>query len=92
MSRRVAPFEQGKLQGANTSLMGVSGMVGPLMFTQVFATFLALPGRWHQPGAPFLLAAGLMVAALGLARAVPREAPAAVPFAGDPAAGAAPPR
>jgi hypothetical protein len=33
-----------------------------------------------------------MVAALGLARAVPREAPAAVPFAGDPAAGAAPPR
>jgi len=75
MSRQVTPAEQGKLQGANTSLMGLSGMVGPLLFTQVFATFLAFEGPWHQPGAPFLLAAGLMLVGLALARAVPDDRP-----------------
>jgi DHA1 family tetracycline resistance protein-like MFS transporter len=92
MSRHVTPSEQGTLQGANTSLMGVSGMVGPLVFTQIFATFLALEGTWHQPGAPFLAAAGLMAAGLGLSRAIPRDAPAAVAAAPGPAVGDASPR
>ncbi len=71
MSRHVTSAEQGKLQGANTSLMGVAGMVGPLVMTQIFAVFLAFEGPWHQPGAPFLLASALMVAALVLSRGLP---------------------
>jgi DHA1 family tetracycline resistance protein-like MFS transporter len=33
--------EQGRLQGALASLRGVSGMIGPLLFTQIFAASLA---------------------------------------------------
>lgn len=66
MSRLVTPGEQGRLQGANTSLLGISGMVGPLVFTQTFAAFLE--GPWHLPGAPFLLASGLMLGGLALSR------------------------
>jgi len=77
MSRHVTPAEQGKLQGANTSLMGLAGMVGPLIFTQVFATFLAFEGPWHQPGAPFVVAAGLMLFAFVLSRTVRDESSAA---------------
>ena len=36
MTRRVSPREQGQLQGANSSLMGIAGMTGPLIFTAVF--------------------------------------------------------
>jgi DHA1 family tetracycline resistance protein-like MFS transporter len=67
MSRRVSPSEQGQLQGALSSLMGVAGMIGPLLFTQTFAHFIDPQNPWHVPGAPFLLAAVLLVSALGLA-------------------------
>jgi len=88
MSRELPPSDQGKLQGANASLMSLAGIVGPIVFTQVFATFLALEGPWHQPGAPFLLAALVMVAARVIARGVPGS-PAVVP---PPASGALPTR
>lgn len=62
MSRLVGPSEQGQLQGANNSLMSVSSLVGPGLFSLAFAHFIAQPGAaW--PGAPFLLAALLLVAA-----------------------------
>ncbi len=87
MSRHVTPAEQGKLQGANTSLMGASGMIGPLVMTQVFAVFLAFEGPWHQPGAPFLLASVLMLAALALARAIPAGSGQHTPTVGPAAEG-----
>jgi DHA1 family tetracycline resistance protein-like MFS transporter len=62
MSRRVGASEQGRLQGANSSLMGVANMLGPGLFTQVFALFIA-GSAWQLPGAAFLLAAGLLVVA-----------------------------
>src|ERR1700732_1402401 len=37
MSRRVDPSSQGKLQGAINSLRAITGMAGPVLFTQVFA-------------------------------------------------------
>ena len=37
MSSRVGADEQGRLQGAQGSLMGVASMVAPLLFTQLFA-------------------------------------------------------
>jgi DHA1 family tetracycline resistance protein-like MFS transporter len=71
MTRRVSPAEQGRLQGANSSLMGLAGLIGPLLFTAIFAHFIT-PGAWHLPGAPFLLAAALLALALPVASAVAR--------------------
>ena len=66
LTRRVGPSEQGELQGANSSVMGIAGLLGPGLFTLTFAYFIR-PTVWKIPGAPFLLAALLMVVATGLA-------------------------
>jgi DHA1 family tetracycline resistance protein-like MFS transporter len=73
MTRRVGPSEQGQLQGANSSVMGIAGLLGPGLFTLTFAWFLR-PHTWQLPGAPFLLASLLMVIALGVAWKVTRPA------------------
>ena len=62
MTRHVSASEQGQLQGALSSLRGIAFMIGPLVFTNVFASFIGANRDWHLPGAPFLLAA-LMIAA-----------------------------
>lgn len=61
MTRHVGASEQGQLQGALSSLRGIAFMIGPLVFTNVFASFIGANRDWHLPGAPFLLAA-LMIA------------------------------
>src|SRR2546429_850351 len=68
MTRRVGADEQGRLQGAIASVMGIAGVIAPLLFTQVFAAAI---GRFHGlgvPGAPFLLAALLLVTAIVVVR------------------------
>jgi DHA1 family tetracycline resistance protein-like MFS transporter len=67
MTRLVSPSEQGQLQGANSSVLGISTLVGPILFTQIFATFIGAHRDWHLPGAPFLLSAILLVSALAVA-------------------------
>jgi DHA1 family tetracycline resistance protein-like MFS transporter len=67
MSRQVSGSEQGRLQGANASLMGVANMLGPGLFTQVFALFIGAGSAWHLPGAGFLLAAVLLLVAAAVA-------------------------
>ena len=72
MTRHVASTEQGQLQGANGSIMALAGLVGPGLFSAVFAYFIA-PHRGLQfPGAPFLLASLLMLAAAVIAWRVTR--------------------
>lgn len=66
MSRRLGPSEQGRLQGANACLQGIAGLIGPALFSQIYALALAMPGTLPGPGAPFLVAAALLVAALVL--------------------------
>jgi DHA1 family tetracycline resistance protein-like MFS transporter len=86
LARRVAPNEYGLLQGVNASMMGITGIVGPVLFTQVFATFIR-PGRAPQlPGAPYFLGAALLVAAWFMGRHATRHEPAP---GGGSAAGAA---
>lgn len=67
MTRLVGPSEQGQLQGANSSVLGIATMIGPLLFTQTFATFIGAHRDWHLPGAPFLLSAVLLVSSLAVA-------------------------
>jgi DHA1 family tetracycline resistance protein-like MFS transporter len=67
MSRRVQPSEQGQLQGANSSLRGITGLIGPGLFTITFASAIDVRLNWHLPGAPFLLVATLLFIAMILA-------------------------
>lgn len=68
MSRRVSPSEQGQLQGASSSLQAITGMIGPTLFTQVFAWSITDRGPGlHLPGAPFLAAAVMLLLAGALA-------------------------
>ena len=72
MSRLVGVSEQGQLQGANASIMALAGLFGPGLFTQAFARSIAPGEGWHLPGAPFLLAAALLLGAAALAWRVTR--------------------
>ena len=60
-TRRVGACEQGRLQGAIASLRGVSGMIGPLLFTQILAQSI---GSRAAPGAGYFVAALLLAASL----------------------------
>jgi DHA1 family tetracycline resistance protein-like MFS transporter len=64
MSSRMAANEQGQLQGALASLRGISGMIGPGLFTTAFALAIADDAPAHVPGASFLLAAALLATAM----------------------------
>lgn len=81
MSSRISPSEQGRFQGALSSIMGIAGMIGPAIFTQTFAYFIGPGLGWNLPGAPFLVAALLLVVAIGLAgwATSPRHAAAPAP-------------
>lgn len=72
MSRRVDPSSQGKLQGAINSLRAITGMAGPVLFTQIFAMAISLRASIHLPGAPYYLAAVLLFSSLLLAVYVTR--------------------
>ncbi len=78
MSRRVSPEEQGKLQGALASLQGLTGMVGPSLFAGTFALAIAPGNPPWVAGAPFYLAATVLVIGMVLIAGVTRSAAARV--------------
>ena len=54
----VPPEDQGKVQGAITSLMSLTGILAPLIFTAgLFSYFTSPDAPIELPGAPFLLGA-----------------------------------
>src|SRR6267142_2171902 len=87
MARHVDPSSQGKLQGAINSLRAITGMAGPILFTQIFAIAISPRYGLHLAGAPYDLAALLLGASLVLAVYVTRqrEAGQAAPQPADPA-------
>ena len=83
MTRRIGPSEQGRLQGANSSIMAMAGLVGPLLFTQVLGAVVRAGRTSPFAGAPFLLSSALFVAAFAMAVATRRTGEgAASPVAG----------
>lgn len=64
ISRRVAPHEQGAIQGVLGSMVALGSVFGPLMLTQTLAYFTGGGAPVYFPGAAFLLAAALMVVSL----------------------------
>jgi MFS transporter, DHA1 family, tetracycline resistance protein len=63
----VKPEHQGRLQGATSSVQSVSQLLGPFLFTLTFAYFIGADAPMKLPGAPFLLAAALLLLALAIA-------------------------
>jgi DHA1 family tetracycline resistance protein-like MFS transporter len=66
ITRRVSPEQQGQLQGATNSVQSVSQLLGPFLFTLTFAYFIGPQTPLKLPGAPFLLAAALLLLALAV--------------------------
>jgi DHA1 family tetracycline resistance protein-like MFS transporter len=63
MSPRIPEDAQGELQGAIASVISLTAILGPPMMTGVFAAYSDSSGPVF-PGAPFVLAAGLMAGAV----------------------------
>ncbi|MBB1090522.1 TCR/Tet family MFS transporter [Rhodopseudomonas palustris] len=73
MTRLVSPDQQGQLQGAITSLKSIAELIGPFLFTLIFAYFIGGNAPLALPGAPFLLA-GLLLMVSALIAASTNEA------------------
>jgi DHA1 family tetracycline resistance protein-like MFS transporter len=70
MTRRVSSAEQGRLQGANTSLQSLAGIIAPLLFGWIYS----MVAVGHGPallGAPFLVASAILMAGVALAARKP---------------------
>jgi DHA1 family tetracycline resistance protein-like MFS transporter len=67
MSSQVPPNEQGELQGALTSLMSLTSIIGPVLMTGLFTYFTA-SGNFYLPGAPMFMGAVLTIISAILAR------------------------
>jgi DHA1 family tetracycline resistance protein-like MFS transporter len=67
MTRLVSGQEQGQLQGANSSIMGIAELLGPGIFTLSFASCIRPEHAIRLPGAPFLLAALILLSGAALA-------------------------
>lgn len=78
MTRRVAPQEQGQLQGANQCLNGFASLLGPIIYGLTFAWWVRHGDAMGLPAAPMVIAGGLLAAAflLGLRVARPHTAAA----------------
>lgn len=74
MSHQVSVSEQGQLQGAVNSLRGIAGMIGPALFTTVYAAAIRSSAIWHDPGAPFYVAAFALLVSFGMALVAARSA------------------
>jgi len=61
ISSHVPSNEQGELQGALTSIISVTSVIGPLVMGNLFAHFTQKNGEVYFPGAPFMLGALLML-------------------------------
>lgn len=60
MSQQVDGTEQGKLQGANTSINGIAQLIAPSIFTLAFSSAV---DAGTMPGMPFLIASALVTGA-----------------------------
>jgi len=67
ISHHVPPNEQGELQGALTSLMSATSIIGPLLMTNIFSYFTSKDAPIHFPGAAMMLGAALTLISTVLA-------------------------
>jgi DHA1 family tetracycline resistance protein-like MFS transporter len=66
ISSHVPPNAQGSLQGALTSMISVTSIIGPLLMANLFSWFTK-PGHVYFPGAPFIAGSVLLLVSALLA-------------------------
>lgn len=64
ISSQVPNNQQGELQGALTSLLSLTSIIGPLLMNNLFAYFTEKNAPIYFPGAPFILGAILLIAGI----------------------------
>ncbi len=67
ISNQVPANEQGELQGALTSLIALTSIIGPVLMTGLFSYFTSEKAPVQFAGAPFLMGAFLTLVSLLLA-------------------------
>ena len=75
LTSRIAPSEQGRLQGALGGLRGISGMMGPGIYTGLFALSISVHSPHPFPGAPFFLSTTLLLVAILLTALMAKPTP-----------------
>lgn len=65
-SRAVDARSQGELQGATQSIGSIAAIIGPPLYSGIFAKFSGPSAITHLPAMPLLVAAGFAVVALAL--------------------------
>lgn len=68
ISNEVPTNEQGELQGALTCLRSITSIIGPLLMTTLFSHFTSKGASVYFPGAPFMMAAILIMLSIVFAR------------------------
>jgi len=68
MSGQVPPNQQGELQGALTSLISLTSIVGPLLMTSLFYRFSTPSADFYFPGAAMIAGSILTITSAFLAR------------------------
>ncbi len=80
VTSNVDETEQGKIQGALTSLTSLTNIIAPLFFnTFLFSYFISAAAPLHLPGAPFLVGAALLTLSVFTAVRVFRRFPLSDP-------------
>ena len=79
MSRATSPYDQGQMQGAINSIRGAAGIVGPGLFTIIFAKAVGAEAIINLPGLPFFTAAGLLLLGIPVALWATRKTASALP-------------
>lgn len=67
MTKSIGPSSQGQLQGALASMRGITGMIGPLLYSQILAFSIKNAATVPIPGLVYVLAGSLVTVALGVA-------------------------
>ncbi len=75
MTRRVDGTEQGRLQGANSAMVGIAAILGPGLYLSLLAFAVRREATLGLPGLPILAACALCLASLGMAWRYARPVP-----------------
>ena len=67
LAGHIPPNEQGELQGALTSLMSLTAIVGPLIMNNLFKYFTTEKSPFLFPGIPFFLGSIFMLCSVAIA-------------------------
>lgn len=78
LSQRVGADRQGQLQGANAAVISVTGLIGPVLYTSLFAFAVARDETLRMPGISFYVASAMIFLAAVVANAAARPRTAAL--------------